>query len=236
MDRWAIHIDVEGFGTLYDHHDDVLLALGALMEGIYRIGTAVFPDSPDRLFAHQIGDGFIIVSEHAAQALDVPVAIAIVLLRHVAVTGRYAKAAIAERGFADIEGCFPQMIRAAPRDTHGRIRMGRGILNTFPVMGPALIRAVGMAKKASGTLWLISQENRHRVPSALSLTEVGADVLAIDWLHADLSLVREIEQKAGLVAPDVTMLEGGLQGYCCSESLSDAWTGTTLRSLGLPSK
>jgi hypothetical protein len=53
MDRWAIHIDVEGFGTLYDHHDDVLLALGALMEGIYRIGTAVFPDSPDRLFAHQ---------------------------------------------------------------------------------------------------------------------------------------------------------------------------------------
>jgi hypothetical protein len=48
MGRWAIHID-ERFGTLYDHHNDVLLALSALMEGVHRIGTAVFPDSPDRL-------------------------------------------------------------------------------------------------------------------------------------------------------------------------------------------
>ena len=34
--RWAINIDLEGFGHLYDKEDLVLLSLGELMEGIFR--------------------------------------------------------------------------------------------------------------------------------------------------------------------------------------------------------
>jgi len=103
-DRWAIYVDIEGFGVLYDRETTVLEALGDLMEGIYAIGTKCYPESPYRLFAHQTGDGFIVVSEFGAASLEVPAAIAIALLRHVAARGRFAKASIREGDFADIWG------------------------------------------------------------------------------------------------------------------------------------
>lgn len=81
--RWAINIDLEGFGHLYDKEDLVLLSLCELMEGIYRIGVRYYPESPDRIFAHQLGDGFVIVSDFPEDTLDRPVAIALSLLRHV---------------------------------------------------------------------------------------------------------------------------------------------------------
>ena len=71
--RWAINIDLEGFGNLYDKEDLVLLSLCELMEGIFRIGTQYYPEPPDRIFAHQIGDGFIIVSDFPEDTLDRPV-------------------------------------------------------------------------------------------------------------------------------------------------------------------
>ena len=60
--RWSIYIDSEGFDALYETDDQILLSLGDLMEGIYLIGPHCYLEKPDRIFAHQTGDGFAIVS------------------------------------------------------------------------------------------------------------------------------------------------------------------------------
>ena len=74
----------------------MLIALGALLECTRQIGQNCFPKSPHLLFAHQTGDGLAIVSEFGAESWDVPIALAIILLRIVSGTGRFGKATIAE--------------------------------------------------------------------------------------------------------------------------------------------
>src|SRR5439155_1670895 len=64
MRRWAIYIDIEGFSAIYSK-DEVraLRGLGAVMEAVYRIGSTVCAERPNRLFVHQTGDGFVVVSD-----------------------------------------------------------------------------------------------------------------------------------------------------------------------------
>lgn len=40
-----------------------MATLGSQMEGVYLVGSLGFPKSPNRLFAHHIGDGFVVVSD-----------------------------------------------------------------------------------------------------------------------------------------------------------------------------
>jgi hypothetical protein len=69
MNRWSLFVDIEGFYKIYpEHMSQALRPLCNLMEGIYNIVCAVCPDTPHRLFAHQIGDGFIVVSEFAERS------------------------------------------------------------------------------------------------------------------------------------------------------------------------
>src|SRR3546814_2392541 len=81
------------------------------MSGIYAIGNKVYTDDGDRLFAHQFGDGFVIVGDFHEEALDRCVAIAVALMRHIATSGCLARAAVAEGDFADYSGCWPKEIR-----------------------------------------------------------------------------------------------------------------------------
>lgn len=163
--RWAIYIDIEGFGALYATNDRALLSLGDLTEGIYLIGSRCYFETPDRIFAHQTGDGFAVVSEFCTSSLATPVAIAIALMRHVATGGCFAKATIAEGGFADISGCYPAVVRNA-RDANGRVSMGKGVMTLFPVMGTALINAVALAKVSpSGALLTLHEGAFDRLPS-----------------------------------------------------------------------
>lgn len=67
---WSISIDIEGFSTLWPRGNKAILGLRALMDSIYRVGTHGFHDDGDRLFAHQFGDGFIIVDDFHEAALD----------------------------------------------------------------------------------------------------------------------------------------------------------------------
>lgn len=231
MRRWAVHIDIEGFGALYDQEVDVLLSLGSLMEGIYLIGSRVFPESPNRLFAHQIGDGFIIVSEFGSDSLEIPVSIAVALLRHVAATGRFAKAAVAEGDFADIQGVYPNRVREAIRDGCGRVQMGAGLMTTFSVMGTALIRACGLAKRASGALLLIQRDDSSRLPKCMTC-EIG-DVLSVDWLHSDLARVTDIQQRASLTVPPVPEIARSLTRYSELEGVPVDWKVNTRRCLSL---
>lgn len=198
-ERWAVWIDIEGFGTLYHRENLILEALGDLMEGIFLIGEQCYPESPDRLFAHQTGDGFIIVSEFGVDSLEVPVAISIALLQHVAARGRFAKASIGEGSFADIMGCYPKRIRDRCQDM--TLSLGGGLMTLFPVMGTALINAVSVAKRSQpGALLTLAHGNWERLPSECIVRKADRDIISIDWIHSDLPLVSGLQRKAGLSA------------------------------------
>ena len=115
------------------------------MDAIYRIGTYVYPDerseTGERLFVHQTGDGFAILSDFHEYSLERPIAIATALMRYVvASTGNFASASISEGGFADISNCYPEELRRC-LNGGSRTNLGSGIMTLFPVMGTALIRA-----------------------------------------------------------------------------------------------
>lgn len=232
--RWAINIDLEGFGHLYDKEDLVLLSLGELMEGIYRIGVQCYPESPDRIFVHQLGDGFIIVSDFPEDSLERPVAIALSLLRHVAHSGRYAKATIADGEFADILSCYPSsVINAAGPDK--RVRLGRGIMTLFPVMGTALIRAISVAKKCpSVPLLAVAIENRERIPDGLIVHEVSSlGIILVDWIHSENKLAKDIAIKSHLNWPDTSIVSTQLKEYCQTQQVKEEWKTSARDFLGI---
>ncbi len=232
--RWAIHIDLEGFGHLYDKENLILLSLGELMEGIFRIGTQYYPESPDRIFAHQIGDGFVIVSDFPEQSFKRPLAITLSLLRHVANSGRYAKATISDGDFANILSCYPSsVIDAAGSDK--RVRLGRGIMTLLPVMGTALIRAISVAKKCpSGPLLALAIENRERIPEGLIVHEVPAQgLLLVDWIHSKDDLAKDIARKSDLHRPDSFMLSKHLKEYCQTHRVKEEWKTSVRDFLGV---
>lgn len=222
--RWAIYIDLEGFGNLYDKENLILLSLGELMEGIFRVGCQCFPESPDRLFAHQLGDGFVIVSDFPEDTLDRPIAIALALLRHVAHSGRFAKATIAEGQFADIQSCYPSVvIKAAGSDR--RVSLGAGVMTLFPVMGTALIRAFLVAKNCpSGPLLAVAAAERQRLPDGLVIHEVPSrDIVVVDWIHSQNELATEIAKKAGLNKPHMSTIAELLSKYCQEQNVTKEW-------------
>jgi hypothetical protein len=234
--RWAIYIDIEGFSVLYDREDLVLRALGDLMEGIYLIGEKCYPESPNRLFAHQTGDGFVIVSEFGASSLEIPVSISIALLRQVAARGRFAKASIGEGEFADILGCYPKRIRDACTGA-GAIRLGHGggLMTLFPVMGTALIDAVGIAKRSpSGSLLAVAAINQSRLPTECILRTVDdQDIVSVDWVHSDVPLVTSLQQNAGLRRPPPDLIKKFFSLYTIQRRPPKRWVDGTAAYLNL---
>jgi hypothetical protein len=232
--RWAIHIDIEGFGHLYDKEDLVLLSLGELMKGIFQIGTKYYPESPDRIFAHQLGDGFIIVSDFPEKTFERPVAIALSLLRHVASSGRYAKATISDGDFADILSCYPPSVTKTA-ESDKTVRLGHGLMTLFPVMGTALIRAISVAKKCpSGPLLALATENQHRIPDELVVHEVASEgIIIIDWIHSENELARDIASKSQLNWPDALTVSAQLREYCQAQQIKDEWKATVRDFLGV---
>ena len=110
-ERWGLWIDIEGFSNLWSAGDLALRGLNTLMELIHQIGTHCYPDDPERLFVHQIGDGLYIASDFHEPSLDRCTAIAITLMRGVVCAGCVARATIAEGPLADYGGCRPREIQ-----------------------------------------------------------------------------------------------------------------------------
>jgi len=236
--RWAIYIDIEGFGALYDREDTVLWALGDLMESIYLIGTNCYPETPDRIFAHQTGDGFVVVSEFGSETLEVPVAIAIALLRHVSMRGRFAKATIAKGGFAGITGCYPKRIRDAA-DKEGRVFMGGGLMTVFPVMGTALINAAAIGKRSpSGALLTLDASEATRLPSGCTVHSISdGSLISLDWVHNSTPLVPTLQAKAGLRTPSSQEVVQVFKKYFKTTEVNEHWKANSnwYLSLGLSS-
>lgn len=230
--RWSIYIDIEGFGARYDDTAKALLPLNALIEGIYRIGCKKYSDEKSRLFAHQFGDGFVIVSCFEENLLDRAVAISIALMRHVLASGGIAKASVSEGNFSDINGCYPRDI--TDNEENGAVSMGTGLMTLVPVMGTALINAVGVDKRSpSGSLLTIDSTNKDRVSNIFSLNEIENGLHSINWLKGEVGLVTDILTVAELSHLPQNQREELLQKYIRENKLKANWIRTTCYEQGI---
>jgi hypothetical protein len=182
--RWSIWIDVEGFSNLYrKKSSQAILHLNELMASLYRIGVHVFSESPDRLFIHQFGDGFIVVSDFPEKEPTRPIAI----MRHLLKKGVTTKAAIAAGDWGDISSCYPDEVIKVAQDRRF-LRIGQGIMTIIPVMGMALIAAHKLSETDSGSLLLLDTSFFSGIPNEIIYKSGTAST--IDWIHTELPDVK----------------------------------------------
>ncbi len=230
--RWSIYIDIEGFGSQYDQSMNALIPLNALMEGIYLIGSKKYANDVSRLFAHQFGDGFVIVSCFEEQSLDRAIAISIALMRHILASGGLAKASVSEGGFSDIKSCYPRAI--TDNEKNGCISVGSGLMTIIPVMGTALINAVGVDKRSpSGSLLTIDSSDRNRLSPEYRLNEIENGLHSINWLKGEQNLVKEISEESGLLIQAEADRIANLKQYISKNKLKPNWIRTTCYEQGL---
>lgn len=234
-DRWGISIDVEGFSKNYEFSEDrktyAILALGELMSAIYQIGTSCFPGTAEknyseRLFAHQFGDGFLVCSDFHEPDGSRAIAIAAALLRHMAVRGFVAKAAIATGDLSGISGCYPRPMREAAGDS---VDMGMGLMTTIGVMGTALTKAHKLGVKAHGAVLVVDQKLLGKgIPQGAIVC--GPEGSHIDWVCSSMPLVSEIAAKSQLSTASAEQIHAKLMAYCAAEPVPPkSWIKATFK-------
>jgi len=238
--RWSCYIDIEGFSELYKNdRNAALLALRGLTDALYNIGAKVFPDEQNRLFIHQFGDGFVILSGFLCWEKNPNrlVAICLALMRHLMKQGIVTKAGVSTGDFADITGVHTRsVINACDEVNQNTIRIGSGIMTIIPVMGSALINPYKLCGRKKGAVLLI-ETNRNLVE------EMDEDIKfspegTIDWIHTDLPQASEICDKAGLYYNETHNLEMQMRAYIekHKNQLSSCWISSTLKANGLSTK
>jgi len=154
-ERWSIFFDIEGFSN-FDKMKRYR-SFDLLISTIYKIGSKVYPNSPERLFVHHIGgDSIIIVSDFSEEDLTRPISIAIVLQRMLIVNNYIGKAGIALGDFADISGTWTNFYKLVEKDLpkkevlgdlipvkydKSKIFLGDGIITLIPVLGDSLVNS-----------------------------------------------------------------------------------------------
>lgn len=235
--RWSIWIDIEGFSVLWGKGDLAMGGLRALMSGIFAIGTRAYAGGDgERLFAHQFGDGFVIVGDFHEAALDRCAAIAVALMRHVTTAGCVARAAIAEGEFSDYSGCWPKEIRlkVEKEQSDDVVGLGSGLMTLLPVMGTALINAnkLDSGNKVKGAVLTIGTVDAVRVSASFPRRESNEapNLTMIDWVHATSPFIDEIVARAGIAPISQALLDASIRSYIADQpALTPAWiAGTTL--------
>jgi len=237
--RWGIWVDVEGFGKLWSGDNLALRGLRHLTSMVYAVGTKCYPNPPQRLFAHQIGDAFYIASDFHEASLDRCAAIATVLMRGMTAAGCVARASIAEGDLGDYAGCRPPEVTAAIEQEDGKAfaRLGAGIMTLQENMGQGLIDAVALDKGADtkGALLLVAARARGRLSPGFVTRPLDrrADILAIDWVHSQSDLIDEVAACAGHGSEDPATLRDRLAAYAKWHEPPKEWCEQTSRFAGM---
>ena len=81
--RWSVFIDIEGFSSIFKANSARALGLLAwLTRGLYLIAAHHPRKGEERLCVHQMGDGFVVVSDYPEPDLSRPISIAISLMQY----------------------------------------------------------------------------------------------------------------------------------------------------------
>lgn len=237
--RYAISIDIEGFSNLAGTDQlncslPPMPQLFSLMKAIYSIGSNYNKYTNNRFFAHQIVDGFLLVSEYDEEILNVPISIAILLMRSVLLSGGVAKACISTGDFSDISGCYPHPLN---NSNGNNIEMGNAIMTLLPVMGTALINASGVAKKSpSGSLLLLPEEFLQSLPQEIKYTHLAdCKLISIDWIHSEISDKFREQYASELPSETTPNMECMIYNYIRKNSLTTTWKNNTIVLLNLAS-
>jgi hypothetical protein len=228
---WSLWIDIEGFSSIYNSDQThALVSLGRVMEAIYKIGSRAYSSYPNRLFAHQFGDGFVVISDFPEDDPDRPIAIAIAIMRHALAAGGACKAAVSCGTTSDVVGCYPKVIRDNVKD--GRIDVGDGLMTINPVLGTALVASVGLSRRRHGAVLLVDADKFLRMSQGLISI---LDPLTIDWIHSEFPLARELAKKAGLTYLEPEACEDALKSYIGTrgKTASRDWIAETILANGL---
>lgn len=221
--RWMMWVDLEGFSYLY--RDEVgeraIWGVHCLMKDLYSIGNVVYSCDNNRLFMHQVGDGFIIKPDFGDIDLLRPLAIGTALFRAALLRGYCLKAGIGLGGLADIKGCYPENIMNTCDD--GCVQMGDGLMTVFPVMGDGLIDSHAISEKASGPIIIVRKDLADAVPEHGFPRIDYKSHFEIDWIHAEST---EIDKIMHVFEMDATrdILKDKMKEYLDQNfSMSDAW-------------
>lgn len=236
--RWGISIDIEGFSALYESGElgksRAILALHDLMGAIIRIGQRAYPgdvtsNESDRIFAHQFGDGFVIVSDFEEADSSRCIAIATSIMRHMAIRGFCTKSAISVGDMADIKGCYPDSVRFSDK---GALPLGAGLMTTIPVMGTALTKAYKLSSRVSGSVLVVDKLAFEHIPESL-VVSCGDDCCFIDWRSNEHKLAKTISEKSGLEFGDRGQLLDLFERYIETEPRPpEKWVMGSRASIG----
>jgi len=225
MERWSIYIDVEGSSAIYaSNKAQALYTLGILSKYLFRIGSRVYPREVERLYIHQLGDGFVIVSDFPEKNLERPISIAIVLMQMILLNSGTARAGVSHGGFADILGCYPDEINDNLIDSD-YLRLGAGIMTIFQVMGDALISSHKLVQKSpKGPCLFVDPDLISYMPcTVIVLPKEDRGIVSIDWIHSCNSTVKDIYSGIGESMFPPNVFESLLNEYIKSYQLNDEW-------------
>jgi len=226
MKRWSIFIDIEGFKNIYQEKEErAIVLLGELMRCIFRVGTKVFPEHHRRIFAHQIGDGFVIVSNASETSLTQPISICIAIMRTILLLHfGTTRAGISDGDFGDYYSCYPEEIRNHQED-HGLFRLGYGKMTISQVMGDALINSYKIQSKApKGPCLFIDPRLEQYVPDdglVIGRTERGD--IAIDWINSSMDAAANVLNKMGYINAESSELKSLMEKYINDYNMKNEW-------------
>ena len=223
MVKWVVWVDLEGFSCLHSRGEDTkgLLALRGLMGDLFHLGNRVYPAEGERLFIHQVGDGFVVKPDFGDIDLLRPISVGVALLRASLLRGSCLKVGIGLGDLADVQGCYPQEIQASQED--GCVCIGAGLMTMFPVMGDGLVDSHAVSQKASGPLLITRGDLIDVLPKAAIPIAEYRDHFEVDWVHANLEEADQILTTLGLSC-DAHQLEELLRSYLkLNTALRDNW-------------
>ena len=192
-ERPAIFIDIEGFSSLYGTEaSDSLWGLSDLMDGIITLGRVADQLGISRIFAHQFGDGFVVV-EDSGSALGRIAAMAMALHQYVLIrAGHFCGSAVEMGGLSDVVGCYPKAV--TDEESKNRVvRMGDGLMTITPVIGTALIKTYKLLGKHRGGVVVVPAEYRGEIEEGTLAVEADG-VLFLNWMESTSSTLTKCRQ------------------------------------------
>lgn len=206
--RGALFIDIEGFGALYGtEQSDSLWGLSDLMDGIITIGRESPRLGVPRIFAHQFGDGFVIVND-SSPSIGRLVSIAVALHQYVLVkAGHFCGSALERGGLSDVIGCYPKAVAESELKNRA-VRLGDGLMTITPVTGTALIKTYKLLRNFHGAIVVLPVAFKADLEGGTRCLEEDGHIF-VNWLDSattTVSVARQILSIAGYLPADLRKL------------------------------